>query len=278
MTDQIQCIQKALRYVEENLTNPLEIQEIAKEAGLSPFYFQRIFAAVCRINVGEYIRNRRLSMACEELRTTQVKVIDLAAKYGYESPDSFSRAFQRLFGIAPSVVRKYGSSLPLVMPLVIQEIQEDESMLEYKLVSKPAFTVVGISRKFHPETSYQQIPEFWDHLMQQPDIAIEGNFGICVDTGTEAGEFDYWIADAYNSGDAVPEGCELLEICAHTWAVFPCTLKTLQTVNTQMWQQWLPQCREYRLAGQYNVEYYGAFCQENPGKTYTELWLPVEPV
>lgn len=111
MGDWTEGFKDALSYIESHLTDELEIREIAKRAYVSPFYFQRIFAALCGIGIGEYIRNRRLTLAGEELASTDAKVIDIAAKYGYDSPDSFNRAFQRFHGISPSAARKNGASL-----------------------------------------------------------------------------------------------------------------------------------------------------------------------
>ena len=151
-------------------------------------------------------------------------------------------------------------------------------MLEYKIVHKQQFTVVGVSRKFDPETSYQEIPKFWDEMIGKQDFPLMGMFGICLDINETQREFDYWIADNYIPWQEIPEGCETTVIPAHYWAVFPCKLSTLQETNTKMWQQWLPNCRDYRLAGMYNIEMYGPINQENPGESYVELWLPVESV
>lgn len=79
-------IRDALDYIEDNLTGELEIREIARQACLSPFYFQRIFGALCGVGVGEYIRCRRLTLAGEELMNSGSRIIDVAAKYGYDSP------------------------------------------------------------------------------------------------------------------------------------------------------------------------------------------------
>ena len=149
-------------------------------------------------------------------------------------------------------------------------------MMEYKIVKKPQFTVMGVSRKFHPETSYQQIPEYWTEMMGTPNFPLMGVFGICIDDNGADGEFDYWIADSYIPWQEIPAGCRSLVIPENTWAVFPCKLKTLQDTNTKMWKQWLPGCREYRLSGSYNLEVYGPPCEEDPGESYVELWLPVE--
>ena len=149
-------------------------------------------------------------------------------------------------------------------------------MMEYRIVEKPQFTVMGVSRKFHPETSYQQIPEFWTELFSQPDFPLMGTYGICMDNNDVDGEFDYWIADNYIPWKEIPAGCKAMVIPGGTWAVFPCKLRTLQDTNTRMWQEWLPNCREYRLSGSYNLEVYGPPCEEDQGETDVELWLPVE--
>lgn len=269
-------IQQALVYIEANLTENLDIREIAKHAHLSPFYFQRIFAALCGISVGEYIRSRRLALAGEELTGSDSKVIDVAAKYGYESPDSFSRAFQRFHGISPSAARKAGARLVSFAPVKIIQTLERGSMMEYRIEEKPQFTVMGVSRRFHPETSYQKIPEYWEEMFAQPDFPLMGTYGICLDDNGANEEFEYWIADHYIPWQEIPAGCKSMVIPGGTWAIFPCKLKTLQDTNTRMWQEWLPNCREYKLSGKYNLEVYGPLCQEDQGETYVELWLPVQ--
>ena len=276
MADLRADIQNALTYIEENLTEELEIRDIAKKAFLSPFYFQRIFGVMCGISVGEYIRGRRLSLAGEELARSDAKVIDIAAKYGYDSPDSFNRAFQRFHGISPSAAKKAGARLISFAPVKIKQTVEGIHMMEYRIVEKPQFTVMGVSRKFHPETSYQQIPEYWTEMFSHPDFPLMGVYGICIDDNRADGEFDYWIADNYIPWQEIPAGCKSLVIPGGTWAVFPCKLKTLQDTNTQMWQEWLPNCREYKLSGSYNLEVYGPPWKEDQGETYVELWLPVE--
>ena len=276
MADLRADIQNALTYIEENLTEELEIRDIAKKAFLSPFYFQRIFGVMCGISVGEYIRGRRLSLAGEELARSDAKVIDIAAKYGYDSPDSFNRAFQRFHGISPSADKKAVSRLISFAPVKIKQTVEGIHMMEYRIVEKLQFTVMGVSRKFHPETSYQQIPEYWTEIFSHPDFPLMGVYGICIDDNGADGEFDYWIADNYIPWQEIPAGCKSLVIPGGTWAVFPCKLKTLQDINTQMWQEWLPNCREYKLSGSYNLEVYGPPCKEDQGETYVELWLPVE--
>ena len=151
-------------------------------------------------------------------------------------------------------------------------------MMEYRIVEKPQFTLMGVSRKFDPETSYQQIPEYWTEMMGQPDFPLMGIYGVCIDPESGDGVFDYWIADNYIPWQEIPTPCKSMVIPAGTWAVFPCKLKTLQDTNTAMWKQWLPNCREYKLSGSYNLEVYGLPCEEDRGESYVELWLPVEKI
>lgn len=278
MNDWTEGIQNAIVYMEANLTGELDIREISKKAYVSPFYFQRIFAALCGISVGEYIRNRRLSLAAEELVSSEAKVIEIAAKYGYESPDSFNRAFQRFHGITPTAARKNGAALRAYAPVRIKLTLEGGNMLEYKIVEKPQFTLVGLSRTFRSDTSYQEIPKFWREVMEMRHPPVCGMYGVCLDLEENAKTFEYLIADNYIPWEEIPEGCVTKVIPASTWAVFPCRgplPQTLQQVNTRMWSEWLPNSKNYRLAANLNIELY-APPAEKPEDTYSEIWLPVE--
>ena len=278
MSTMVEGIQNALVYMEENLAQELSIKDIAEKDYMSEFYFQRIFGALCGFSVGEYIRNRRLALAAQELAAAESKVIDVAIKYGYDSPDSFTRAFTRFHGITPSAAREKGAKLRDFAPLRISISLTGGTTMEYKIVEKAAITLVGRKRAFNSDTSYQEIPKFWTEHMQDKEASAKvcGMFGLCIDS--HGSEFDYLIADEYQPGSQVPEGCETRTLPAGTWAVFPCKLKTLQATNTKMWKEWLPNCREYKLGGNYNIEMYGVPCKEDPRESYVELWLPIVKV
>ena len=154
----IEGIQKSIDFMEQNLTQALEIEVIAEKAALSPFYYQRIFGALCGMTVGEYVRSRRMTLAAQELSRKDAKVIDVAMKYGYDAPDSFAKAFQKFHGITPSQAREPGAPLRSFAPLHIKITMEGGSMLAYQIVRKAAFTIVGVRRRFHSDTGYQEIP------------------------------------------------------------------------------------------------------------------------
>ena len=264
-------ILSALDYIETHLTEELDVHHIAARAYVSAFHFQRLFSAMCGVSLGEYIRRRRLTQAAQEL-LRGAKVIDTAIKYGYDSPDSFARAFRRFHGVLPSQAGQPGMMLQAFAPMKI-DLKEGMTMMEYKIVEKAAFTVVGYKKQFNNETSYQEIPKWWDEMLsQQP--AVMGQFGVCIDTDGKL--FDYLISDLYQPWKPVPEGCVTHTIPAGTWAVFPCTLGTLQDTNTKMWRDWLPTCTEYKLGGGYNLEFYYELNEADPPSSGVELWLPVQ--
>ena len=271
MSEWTEGIQNAIQYIEDNLTEELDISDIAAKAYISPFYFQKIFGVLCGFTVGEYIRNRRLTLAAEELSSSDIKVIDAAVKYGYDSPDSFTRAFTKFHGVSPSAAKEKGAAIKSFAPLRIKLTLEGGTMIEYRIVEKAAFTIMGKKRSFNSETSYEEIPKFWqEHYQTGGGEIIKGVFGACVDSNGK--DFDYYIADLYIPAFEIPEGCSARTFEAGTWAVFPykgeCP-KALQDVNTKIWSEWLPGCKEYELAGNYNLEVY-------LDKMYVEICVTVK--
>lgn len=268
-------LQSAIDYIEANLTEDIDVHAIASQAYISAYHFQRIFASLCGVSLGEYIRRRRLTLAAQELcAAPQTRVIDIALKYGYDSPDSFARAFRRFHGVVPSQAGHPGTTLQAFVPMKIN-LQEGGTMMEYRITEKPAFTVMGYKKQFSNETSYQEIPKWWETMMAK-QTAVMGQFGVCIDSDGQL--FDYIIADLYEPWKPVPEDCVTFTVPAGTWAVFPCTLGTLQDTNTRMWRDWLPACREYKLNGNHNLEFYYELNETDPASSGVELWLPVIPV
>ncbi|MCR4814999.1 MAG: helix-turn-helix domain-containing protein [Lachnospiraceae bacterium] len=277
MTDWIEGFQASIDYIEQNLTKELDIGKIAKKAALSSFYYQRIFGAMCEMTVGEYIRERRMTLAAQELACSDCKVIDIALKYGYDSPDSFTKTFQRFHGITPAQAREKGAILRSLAPLHIKITLEGGTMLDYKIVEKAAFTVVGIKKSFNSETSYTEIPKFWDEWASDMK-GLKGMFGVCSDM--DGTNFDYWIADLYMPWEEYPEECSTYQIPGGLWALFKCVGPlpgSMQTVNTQIWSEWLPSLKEYELAGNYSLEFYLPPAK-NPADTVSYIAIPLKKV
>ncbi|MEL7657180.1 MAG: AraC family transcriptional regulator, partial [Bacillota bacterium] len=256
----IEGISDAINYIEDNITEELTIENVAKQAFVSSFYFQKGFAMLCGFTVGEYIRQRRLTLAGSELVSTDRKIIDIALKYGYDSPDSFTKAFLRFHGVTPTAVRKDGAMLKSFAPLKIKFSLEGGFIMDYKIIEKEAFTVMGAAKVFKYDTAGTEIPKFWtEHYQTGKDKIVCGMYGVCVDESMGSDEFEYLIADNYTTSSEIPDGFVTKVIPKHSWAVFACKgamPASLQNTNQKIFSEWLPNCKDYEIAAGYNIEMY----------------------
>jgi len=274
----------SVQYIEDHITENITADEVAKVVGVSSFYFQKGFAMLCGFTVAEYIRNRRLALAGNDLLITDEKVIDIAMKYGYDSPDSFTKAFTRFHGVSPSSVRRDEVLLKTFAPLKLRISLEGGYLMDYKIVKKEAFTVIANAKTFPYEGAKETVPQFWqEHFQAGMGKYVMGEYGINIDIEMGRESFEYLIADPYNPQKEVPEGLVTRTVPAFDWAVFPCRgalPKALQDVNTKIYTEWLPALKEYEFAAGYCVEYY-----DDPAKYeksaqdenyYCEIWIPVK--
>mgnify|MGYP002796926652 CR=1 FL=1 len=159
--DWVASIHQAIQYIEEHLREELTIREIAQQAALAPFYFQKGFSMLCGMTVGDYIRQRRLSAAGLEVLTTDRKIIDIALEFGYDSPDSFTKAFTRFHGLTPAALRKSGGAARSFAPLRIKVTLEGGQNMDCRIMKKEAFTVLCRAKTFKYEGAAVQVPQFW---------------------------------------------------------------------------------------------------------------------
>lgn len=280
----IKSISKAIDYIEENITNDLTIEQIANNVFISPFYFQKGFSMLCGFSVSDYIRQRRLALAGSEIISTNTKIVDIAVKYGYDSPDSFTKAFIRFHNVTPTAVRKDGALIKSFAPLKISFTLKGGFIMDYKIVEKEAFKVIGISKKFLYDKAKEEIPKFWaEHYQNGKGKIICGMYGINIDESMGYNEFEYIIADNYNEGSDIPKGCTVKTIPSFTWAVFPCVgpmPNVIMEVNQKIFSEWLPNCKDYEFAAGYNIEMYGDVSNYPNGvqdeNYYSEIWIPVK--
>ncbi len=280
----IDGLSEAINYIEENITEKLSIEDIAKKAFVSPFYFQKGFTLLCGFTVGEYIRQRRLTLAGSELVSTNEKIIDIGLKYGYDSPDSFTKAFSRFHGVTPTAVRRDGVMIKSYAPLKLNFYLEGGYIMDYKIIEKDSFEVVGSSRLFSYDNAKTEIPKFWnEHFQTGKGKFICGMYGINIDENMGSNEFEYIIADNRDTSKEIPEGFITKVIPSFTWAVFACKgamPNSLQDVNRRIFSEWLPNCREYEIAAGYCIEMYNDAATYPKGTQdenyYSEMWIPVK--
>lgn len=288
--DWIAGIQRGIDYVEEHITENLDYAEIAKRAYSSSYHFQRVFGLLCGRTLGEYIRERRLTLAGSELSYSDLKVIDAALKYGYDTPESFSRAFTKFHGISPSQAKTCGSNLKSLSKLTVKLILEGGNVMNYRIEEKKAFKVIEKVKLFSTkdETAMQEIPVFWGQARTDGTIKTLCDFsggtefadlilGICYGSiCNNTKEFPYSIATGYNS-KPVPEGLRVNEIPANTWAIFKCKgpmPHTIQNMWKQIYAEFFP-TSDYVPKNEIDFEVYPDGDITSPNYE-SEIWIAVK--
>ena len=140
-------LQNAIDYIECNLDKKLDYDDIAKRAYSSNYHFQRVFGLTCGLTLGEYIRRRKLTVAGNAILLSCAKISDVAFKYGYETPESFSRAFKKFHGVTPSQA-KNGQVLRTFPRIVLDNDFSGVSAMTYKIEEKPEIILVGYKKRF----------------------------------------------------------------------------------------------------------------------------------
>ena len=289
----INCLVRTIDYIENNILDDISIDDIAYELGISSFYLQRSFQIVSGYSIGEYIRNRRLYLAAAELSNSDQKIIDIAYKYGYETPESFSKAFNRFHLASPSMVKQGAKYKPFKRLKINISIEQGEEM-NVKITPMFPIKLIGFESTFSFDNSYQEIPKFWDEICekyckriyagQDPITAQEkaivdnciGEYAICMDDNNSK-TFRYMIAGRYTGGE-IPEGMKMVELVRGDWAVFDCygpNPKTLQETNTRIFNEWIPNNNEYEVRENYNIEWYDCTADMNDSNYHSAIWIPV---
>ena len=283
-----EAISEAVKYIEDHITEDITMYEVADHVNISPFYFHKGFSILCGYSIAEYVRNRRMSLAGEELITSDISIMELAMKYGYDSPDSFTKAFSRFHGYTPLAVRRNKTMIKTFAPLKLTISLKGGYIMDYRIVKKEAFTILGTSKEFGYENAKQEIPLFWqEHYSSGKGKYVCGMFGINIESNIEPKKgnekFEYLIADVYNPSVDIPDGFEVKTIPALTWAVCPCKGAlpySLQDVNIKIFSEWLPALQDYEYAAGYCVEMYDDSSKypngTNDENYYSEIWVPVK--
>lgn len=281
----IESLNNALDYIEENLDKEIDPEEVAKAAYTSRFHFQRIFFMVSGQRLGEYIRLRRLSVAVSDLMKPDSKVIDVALKYGYETPEAFSKAFKKLHGVSPSAVGKGDKNFQAIPPLAFQLTVKGEERMNYKIIEKEAFKITGFKIKVSTKDNqnFITLPKFWQDLHASGKVeelykqALDGDvFGACVNFVKGDEEFDYLAAIRGEKLEGFKEGVDTVTVPASTWAVFTDSGQlpdAIQKTWKQIYHEWFP-ATNYEHAGTAELEIYPSDCETPDGMRY-EIWIPV---
>lgn len=274
----IERLNSAISYIEENLTEQIDYEQLGRIACCSAYHFQRMFAYMAGVPLSEYIRRRRMSLAAVDLQNGE-KIIDIAGKFGYNSPTAFNRAFRAVHGIAPSAVKSEGALVKSFPPVSFKITIKGAEEMNYRIETKEAFRIVGVSVPLEKEIekNFAVIPSKWQEvsmngtlqrLVGMMDTPPMGVLGVSC-----CGDEDAWRYFIAVSSSKPNEDLEEYIVPAATWAVFPGsgTNESLQELERRIVTEWLP-TSGYEYGNAPDVEVY---LNPDPQNAQYEVWIPV---
>ena len=288
--DQITAIQRAIDYTEAHLTDEIDYEAAAREAASSGFHFQRLFSMLCGYTLGDYIRMRRLSLAADELQRTGGKIIDIALKYGYDTPESFSRAFTRFHGITPTQARR-GGNIKSFSRLSVKLILDGGNLMDYRIEKRDAFKLICRKKQVNKpqgDTATADISAFWGECSTDGTMEklckyasfdnLRGILGVCFSGEMANSGFPYGIGAEYNGTPLTDGDFDIVEIPAHTYAVFQCKGKmpdAFKETYKKICTEFFPQSSTYEYGNGIELEVYPSADVQNPDYT-CEIWIAVK--
>lgn len=276
----IERLNNAMYYIEEHLSEDIDYEKVAKIACCSTYHFQRMFSYMADVPLSEYIRRRRMTMAAVDLQNGDEKIVDIALKYGYDSPTAFNRAFQGVHGIAPSLVKAGGVCLKSFSPISFKITIKGAAEMDYRIEKKDAFRIVGIAEALEKEIekNFENVPKMWEKAAMDgtiPKLAALMNsepMGVLgVSVCNDMDNWRYFIAVA--STQAIDDDMEEYIVPPSTWAVFAGegTGKSIQELEKRIVSEWLP-TSGYEYTNAPDIEVY---LTADPENVKYEVWIPV---
>jgi len=278
----------ALQYIEDHLAEEIDFSEVARLSCSSEYHFSRMFSFLAGVTLSEYIRRRRLTLAAFDLQNSQVKVIDVAIKYGYSSADAFTRAFQELHGVTPTKARNHEQALKAFPRMTFQLTIQGGEEMNYRIEEKKAFRIIGLMKRvpivFHGVNP--EIAAMWGQLdaktiqilKQQSNVEPRGIISASTNFSEgrmeEKGQLDHYIGVATTND--CPPGLAALEVTASTWAVFEAVgpfPQTLQNTWGRIYSEWFP-TSSYELVKGPEI-LWNEHADTTSPVYRSEIWIPV---
>ncbi len=287
--DSLSSMNNALAYIEEHLTDDIDCSKLSKLSYCSEYHFKRIFSFLAGISLSEYIRRRRLTLAALDLKDSNLRIIDIAVKYGYSSADSFSRAFHSIHGVLPSNARSENQKVKAYPRMTFQLSIKGGFEMNYRIVEKEPFKLVGFKKRVpivfngvNPEIAkmYQLLTsevikdlKALSHM--EPSGIISASTNFSEGRMEEKGELDHYIGVATTRDDIAK--FDILKIEAATWAVFESIgpfPETLQDVWGRIYSEWFPSSGYEAIEGPEIL--WNESKDTSDSKYRSEIWIPVK--
>lgn len=268
-------LQKAIDYIENNLDKNINFEIVAKEVGMSAFYFHRIFSAVIGSSPTTYIRNRRLTVAAQEISKNNENIVDIALKYGFESHEAFSRAFKNFHGIVPKMAKIDGNEFKNFSRANFEFKVNTNNILNYRIESKEIIRMAALFRKFNLDNK-NEIPKYWNEMKENgvlnniSDSYTKNLLGICIGT-QNVFEYQYGIGIEIEVAEDIEtkHGMKVVEIPKCSWVVFRCEGQDEKDIN----KLWTRIYKEFFIISSYKQ------CMDIDFELYkdtdTEIWIPI---
>lgn len=285
--DYSEKINNAIEYIEANIKGEIDLNQAARKACCSVYHFERIFSFIADVTISEYVRRRRLTLAAFDLQNG-AKVIDAALRYGYGSPESFSRAFKKLHGIMPAAVKSTGAHLKAYPQLSFNFSARGDTEIDYCITNKQAHNICGIKTDIpaaNPKTNLL-ITEFWEDNIKSGIIGqFHRDIGLAYNISLNAALYDfsqsmfsymicYEIPGDFNAPVKYPK----LSVPAMTWAVFSTvkhneneTSETIRSMRKRIFLEWFPTSGYIHASGP-EIEIF----KNDREKYYSEIWIPIK--
>ncbi len=277
------AVLKASRYIEDNLTIDIKINNIVDEVGFSQFHFMRVFRSISGHTISKYIKRRKITEAARYLRESDMRIIDIAVMFGYNSQEAFTRAFKEVYNVTPNTYRTARIPYKNVEQMVLNDKLLDlkchsTKPIEPQLVFKDDFLIAGIGYKGKNENF--EIPKLWNELNLKVDsVKNRVNKDICYgfESNFDGGYFEYIAGVEVSDVKNIPRGMKVQGIKQCKYAVFPIpsVVENVPKCIGQIYSVHLPNSG-LKAIGNYDFEYYDNSFEANNENTYISFYIPVE--
>ena len=279
----------AVEYIEENLNGDIAIDDVAKVACCSKYHFHRVFHACFNVTFAEYVRKRKFTLAAVDVISSQERIMDIALKYGYDSPNAFTRAFRSVHGVNPSEVRSSQVKLATYNRVFFPSEAIGIEKMDYQIVDKPAFKVLGKSKRFEFDDFAKNGQKFWKEYVSSEEYKAlcqlsNGKPGVITGAplltayfpkeNSKRDEFLDVLGIEFISNKKI-KPFEAHKVPSATYAEFECTYRSAMKTNRYIYGKWFSATGYQRDGNKPDIVAYFPMPYRHFSEMGVRWWIPV---